>query len=67
MNETGKKNKMQPLQRGNCICLLYINFLNKNEPMLTLGPDFKFTIAELVLFNSIIYFSTHWGELSTIY
>ena len=67
MKETGKRNKIQPFLRGNCFCFFYIDGINKNEPMLTLGPDFKFTLLELILFNAIILFSTNWDGLTNIY
>ena len=42
----------QPRWRGNVFCFGY--FGESTEPWFTIGPDFKFSIGELLLFNCII-------------
>ena len=45
----------QPLMRGKVHCFGYYNIYNKNEPLITVGPDFKFSIAEIVMINTLLY------------
>jgi hypothetical protein len=44
---------MQPRWRGNILCFFY----NKdNKPMITIGPDWKFSAAKLVIFNAFMIY-----------
>ena len=50
------------------LCFMYIG----NEPLLTLGPDYKFTILELILFNGLCFLPIHkiptdstWYQITT--
>ena len=43
--------KLRPWFRGRSLCLLYFN----NEPVITIGPDFKCSLFELVITNTIMF------------
>ena len=40
-------------------CLLYLDCYSKYEPLLTIGPDFKFTLGELIFFNILNHVPIH--------
>ena len=42
---------LRPKKRGNMLCFLYWPSMFGNEPLLTLGPDYRFSIGELIAYN----------------
>lgn len=44
---------LNPDYRGNTICLFYQN----NEPLITIGPNYKFSLLEIFLTNILMYFA----------
>lgn len=66
-NKQKKENETQPRWRGKMFCFLYFG----NNPILTIGPDFKFTVLELVFFNLLCLlpirsypFSSAWFKIT---
>ena len=47
--------QLKPWWRGNTLCFGYFKWWNEYEPMFTIGPDFKFSIVEILLFNFMQY------------
>ena len=58
---SGKYYLTKPNFRGKILCFLYNNPIYKYEPILTIGPDYIFSIIELVLYNFIIIITTDWN------
>ena len=46
------KEYLRPRVRGKVYCFGYFGMPNHNEPLFTLGPDYKWSLTELVLLNS---------------
>jgi len=44
--------ELKPWWRGKTLCFFYY----KNEPLCTLGPDWKWTVVELIALNAVMYY-----------
>ena len=44
----------KPFKRGNVYCFAYFNYFNPSEPLITIGPDWMFSVAEIVLLNMFL-------------
>ena len=53
LKSEGKSNR-KPWKRGLVYCLGYFNCCSPSEPLITIGPDWKFSVAEIVLINMFL-------------
>ena len=53
----GSDKILKPWRRGNMICLLFRG--SSYEPTLTIGPDYLYSLAELLFFNLVLTLPFH--------
>ena len=53
--------------RGKVRCLLYLDWLYGDEPVLTIGPDYSFSLTEIALLNVALGFSYFGSSISGFY
>ena len=54
---------MYPWRRGNVICFGYIN----DEPLFTIGPDYKMSLLELFLTNLLMFLVTRTSHIKQLW
>jgi len=46
---------IRPRYRGKMLCFGYLPMYSPTEPLFTIGPDYLYSVAELGLFNFLMY------------